>query len=370
MKIGFDATPLIHSVGGIARYAKNLLQALLELQSGDQFIGYIPAGTFSQLPWPPDKYPEGLKWVEVNRLSWRRRGASDELDVYHGTNFKLQTSGCRGSALTIHDLWLDRHPEHSKKLFGQHLSFLRTKRRVHKASRVIAVSEFTSNEIQELYEVPAKKISVVYHGISKEFFPDPGPNQNFGVFRERFGIPDKPYVLFLGGANPRKNHDTLFKAFAKNSILHQQYSLVVVGTQSFRGYSLEQAIQRVGLKQCVVCIDQVSLDELRVLYSRAEMFVFPSRYEGFGFPVLEAMACGVPVVTSKCSAMVEVAGDAALLVDPEHSEGLGQAMGQILQDSALQDTLRQKGITRAASFDWRRTAEQTLQVYRTMDSIK
>ena len=107
-----------------------------------------------------------------------------------------------------------------------------------------------------------------------------------------------------------------------------------------------------------------------MLYSRASLFVFPSRYEGFGFPILEAMACGVPVITSRCSALPEVAGDAAILVDPENPEALEQAMVQVLQDLDLQDTLRQNGVTRAASFDWMRTAEQTLQVYHSIGPKK
>ncbi len=370
MKIGFDATPLIHPIGGIACYAKNLLKALLELNSGDIFLGYIPIGTSSQLPWPTHEYGKRLRWVEVNHRSLRHRRATDQLDVYHGTNFKLQTSGRYGTVLTIHDLWLDRHPEYSKKFFGQRLSFYRTKRRVQQATRVIAVSEFTAKEIQELYGVPANKISVIHHGVSKDFFPDPGPIKHFSGFREPLGIRDKPFVLFIGGANPRKNHQALFKALAHNTYLSQEYSLVVVGSTSFKKLNLEKTIHDLGLEGCVVCVEQVSPEELRMLYSRASLFVFPSRYEGFGFPVLEAMACGVPVITSRCSALPEVAGDAAILVDLEISEALEEAMVQVLQDVDLQNTLRQKGVTRAASFDWMRTAEQTLQVYHSIGPKK
>ncbi len=366
MKIGFDATPLIHPVGGIANYAKNLLDALLELKSGDTFFGYIPTGTKSRLPWYSERHPDYLTWVEVGPLSFRSRGSKDELDLYHGTNFQLQTSGRYGTVLTIHDLWLDRYPEYSKKLFGQRLSFLRTKRRVQQATHVIAVSDFTAKEIKELYEVPANKVSVIHHGIPKEFFPDLDKNTDFLAFRERLGIPDKPFILFIGGANPRKNHYTLLKAFASNAFLRQNYSLILVGGTTFKNLTLERTIQNFNLGQCAICIDQLPLEELRVVYSRASLFVFPSRYEGFGFPVLEAMACGAPVITSRCSALPEVAGDAAVLVDPENVNALEKAMVQVLQDSDFQSTLRQKGLKRAASFDWARTAEQTLQVYQSI----
>lgn len=363
MKIGFDAAPLIHPVGGVARYARELLQAILALNSGDTIIGYIPVGTSSQLPWPVGEHQDNLKWVEIASFNFRRQGVIDQLDLYHGTNFKLQTSGRLGTVLTIHDLWLDRYPEYSKKFFGQRLSFFRTKRRVQQATHVIAVSDFTAREIQELYGVPASNISVVHHGLSNEFYPDPGQDKNFSDLRERLGIPSKPFVLFVGGANPRKNHQAVFQAVANNPLLCRDYSLVVVGSYSFKTLTLEKSIHNFGLKECVVCIEQVSLGELRMLYSRASLFVFPSRYEGFGFPVLEAMACGVPVISSKSSALPEVAGDAAILVDPGNVKALEHAMVQVLQDVELQKALRQKGLNRAAQFSWRRAAEQTLQVY-------
>ncbi|MDA0738942.1 MAG: glycosyltransferase family 1 protein [Nitrospirae bacterium] len=366
MKIGFDAAPLIHPVGGIANYAKNLLHALLELKSGDTFFGYIPTGTTTRLPWPIESHPDYLQWVEAGPLSFRVRGYIDQLDVYHGTNFKVQTSGRYGTVLTIHDLWLDRHPEYSKKLFGQRLSFIRTKRRVQRASHVIAVSDFTANEIQELYEVPAKKISVIHHGLPKDFFPDPGADTDYLALRERLGISGKPFILFVGGANPRKNHQTLLKAFAENAFLRQSYSLIMVGSTTFKRLTIGKTIHDLSVSECVVCIEQLPLNELRVLYSRASLFVFPSRYEGFGFPVLEAMACGVPVVTSRCSALPEVAGEAAVLVDPEDAKALEQAMVQVLQDSDFQATLRQRGLKQAASFDWTRMAEETLQVYQSI----
>ena len=363
MRIGFDATPLLQPVGGIACYARNLLHAMLELQSEDTFIGYLPPGGSSQVPWPADQYGDYLKWVETRPFRFRGQGERDQLDLYHGTNFKLQTSGRSGTVLTVHDLWLDHHPEYSKKLFGQRRSFFRTNQRIEQATRVIAVSVFTAKEIQEFYKVPAEKISVVPHGLSKDFFPDPGPDKTYRTLRERIGIPDKPFLLFIGGANPRKNHQVLFKAFASDAFSRRGYSLVVVGNPVFKNQTLGKTIHAYGLGDSVCCIAQVSLEELRMLYSRAVLFVFPSKYEGFGFPVLEAMACGVPVVTSCCSALPEVAGDAAILVDPDNAEALACAMRNVLQDADLRKTFREKGLTRAARFDWSRAAEHMLQIY-------
>lgn len=362
MQIGFDATPLIHFVGGIANYSKHLLQALLGLKSGDQFVAYIPSGFSSRVPWPAESFENRLKWVEVNSLNFKSRGEKDRLDLYHGTNFKLQTTGRYGGVVTIHDLWLDRHPEYSKKLFGQRLSYFRTKRRVQKASRVIAVSAFTAEEIGKFYAIGKEKISVIHHGISPEFFPDQN-REEFVRLREALGLPPKPYLLFVGGANPRKNHNILFQAIASHPALLQQYSLVLVGNPNFKNITLKTSIQEFGLEGVVIGVEEVPVQSLRVLYSHASLFIFPSLYEGFGFPVLEAMACGAPVITSKYSALPEIAGDAAILVDPTNARELGAAIKKVLSDSTLQKDLKEKSRKQIANFDWKRTAEQTLEVY-------
>lgn len=366
MNIGFDASPIISPIGGISSYVKNLLKALLDLKSRNTFFAYIPLGTSSLLRWPEEKYRDNLKWIETSRWGFRGCGINDQLDLYHGTNFKLQTSGRFGTILTIHDLWLDRYPEYSKKFFGQRLSFFQTKRRVQRANHIIAVSNFTANEIQEFYEVSVNKISVVHHGISREFFPDLRSDKDFDRLRVRFGIPNKPYIFFVGGANPRKNHKILFQAFSSNRFLSDTFSIVAVGNTSFRNLTMKKTIQDFGLHNNVVCIEQLDLEDLRALYSRAAAFVFPSRYEGFGFPVLEAMACGTPVLTSKCSALPEVAGDAALLVELENPKALEQAMVKTLQDAELRQRLREKGLKQAEKFKWSQAAEQMLKIYQTL----
>ena len=362
MKIGFDATPLIHPIGGIACYAKNLLKALLELNSGDIFFGYIPLGTSSQLPWPTHEYGERLRWVEVSPRSLRHRGTTDQLDVYHGTNFKLQTSGRCGTVLTIHDLWLDRHPEYSKKFFGQRLSFYRTRRRARHANRIIADSHFTAAEIQELYGIPAEKISVIHLGLTSDFFPDQD-EAKFSELRQRIGLPNLPYIFFVGGADPRKNHRVLLQAFSHHPFLRQHYRLVIVGSPTSRVGRIQQTSQELGILDKVVCVNKVAVEDLRLLYSHAAVFVFPSRYEGFGFPVLEAMGCGVPVIASKVSSIPEVAGTAALLVSPENEDELAHAITRVLQDPILQDVLRQQGLERSKAFSWSRTALETLKIY-------
>lgn len=362
MKVGIDAFPIVSSPGGVANYVYSLLNTFNNLKSSGECIAYIPKGCSGRAKEKLKDPTGSIKWLEVDPYTFRWRGGLDGLDVFHGTNFKLQTRGSRGTVLTIHDLWLDRYPEFSRKLFGQRLSFYRTRKRAKEASKIIAVSSFTAAEIEQLYEVPSEKISVIHHGISSEFFPEIDEDK-FSLMRVRMSFPNSPYILFVGGAGPRKNHHVLFQAFASNIFLMKNFVIIVVGNPIHKMGKVEASSEKFGISDKVFCVGMVALEELRLLYSHAALFVFPSKYEGFGFPILEAMACGVPVVTSNRSALPEIAGSAAALVNPDNSEELAHAMGQVLQDSALQASLRRKGLERIANFTWKKAATKTFELY-------
>lgn len=363
MRIGIDAFPAVSNSGGVGRYAWNLLKALVGLESGDEFVAYVPVvgrGAERTEEWESSSR---IKKVEVRRPFFRWRGWFDKLDLYHGTNFKVQTAGRLGSILTIHDLWLDRHGEYSQKVLGQHLSFVRTRRRAWQAARVITVSEYSAKDIQELYGLPKERIVVIPNGVSGEFRPDLDESR-FAEVRARYGIARGPYILFVGGGDPRKNHVTLFQAYAGKETLRHSHSLVIVGSASHRWGNVEETARVFGIRDRVVCTGAVPTRDLRLLYSNTDLFVFPSRYEGFGLPVLEAMACGAAVVTSNTTALPEVAGDAAILVDPQDPKELGEAMVRVVEDASLKATLKVRGIERARQFTWENAARQTLAVYR------
>ena len=355
MRVGIDAFPLQQRHGGIGYYVRNLLSALNDLRAEEEFIAYAPK--ISNPGWSQIKFVETNQWI----LPWRKW--LDSLDIYHGTNFKLQTYGQQGSVLTIHDLWLDRHPEYSKKLFGQRRSARRTCQRAWQADHLIAVSQYTANEIKDLYGIPDDRISVVYHGASAEFFSDLNEIK-FAALRGRLGLWSGPYVLFVGGADPRKNHRTFFQAFSSHADLYKNYCLVVVGNPNNRFGNLLESSQASNISHGLVCAESVSTEDLRLLYSHASLFTFPSRYEGFGIPVLEAMACGVPIVTSDRTALPEIVGDAAILVNPDDAEALANEMRRILDDANLQALMRKRGLERVKQFTWKQAARQTLEVYR------
>jgi glycosyltransferase involved in cell wall biosynthesis len=263
----------------------------------------------------------------------------------------------------VHDLWLDRHPDYSPKLFGQWAASARTRRTVWRAEKVITVSAFSADDIAERYGLPRERIAVVPNGVSEEFRPVLDPAA-FGRLRRRIGLLEVPFILFVGGADPRKNHQALARAVATRARELNEYYLVLVGDVVHRFGDLRRTVAEYRLGSRAVCPGRLGFEELRLLYSYADLFVFPSLYEGFGMPVLEAMACGAPVITSTTTALPEVAGDAALLVDPTNPEAVAEAMVRVLHDQTLRASLREKGFQRARQFTWEQAAQKTLAVYR------
>src|SRR5947208_2754067 len=182
--------------------------------------------------------------------------------------------------------------------------------------------------------------------------------------RRRIGLHADKYILFIGGADPRKNHATLVAAFAGRAEQLKSHALVLVGDRVHPFGSYMKTVRAHGLEAQVVCPGRLPSEDLRLLYSAAELFVFPSIYEGFGMPVLEAMACGAPVITSNTTSLPEVAGDAAILINPLNAGELGEAIVRVLSDEKLREGLRARGLERVKQFTWERAARHTMEVYR------
>lgn len=367
MRIGIDASPLIGDRGGVGWYTFHLLRSMLDLKEQVQFVLYVESEKIGRLPGDVRAWSsrEGVRWVEAGRWEVRGRGHRDGLDLYHGLNFKMRTTGRYGGVVTIHDLWRDRYPQYSVKLLGQRVSFYRTRRTAWRARKVITVSESTAHDMEELYGLPRTQIVVIHNGVSEEFYPEPA-TAGLDQLLRRLAVQPQPYLLFVGGADPRKNHRVLLEACERKRDLLRGRRLIAVGNAEHRFGDIRATARRLGLADLVVCAGRCSVPELRSLYSHAELFVFPSLYEGFGMPILEAMACGAPVITSSTTALPEVAGDAALLVDPQDAEALAEAMTRVIQDPGLREALKAKGRDRVRQFTWRRAAQQTLDVYRSL----
>ncbi len=363
MRIGIDAASLVGDKGGVGWHTHHLLRALLELKEETEYLGYLRPGSLQAdrlTGWPPDRR---MRWVETPRwlMSWR--GRWDRLDLYHGPNFKMHTEGRYGGIVTIHDLWLVRHPEYSRKLLGQAGSSKRAITTANRARKVVTVSEFSAREIESLYGIPRDHVVVIHNGVSDDFAPLANEEVRAEVCA-RWAIPAAGFILFVGGADPRKNHRGFLQAVARSRSQLGGRAILLVGDAEHPQGSYQATAQSLGLEQEVRCTGRLDREELRRLYSCTDLFVFPSRYEGFGMPVLEAMACGAPTITSSTSSLPEVAGDAALLVDPDDVEGLADAMVTALSDADLRQGLRQRGFERTKLFTWQRAAAATSALYR------
>jgi glycosyltransferase involved in cell wall biosynthesis len=363
MRIGIDAASIVGDKGGVGWHTHHLLRALLEVDEEIEYVGYLRPGSLQAgrlAGWPLNNR---MRWVETPRWLMPWRGRWDGLDLYHGPNFKMHTTGRFGGIVTIHDLWLARYPEYSRKLTGQAGSSRRARVTAMRARKVVTVSEFSAREIESLYEIPRDRLVVIHNGVSEEFAPLCN-EQVMAELRERWAIPPAGFILFVGGADPRKNHRVFLQAVARFRSRLEGRVVVLVGDAEHPQGSYGATAQLLGLEKEVRCTGRLDREDLRRLYSLADLFVFPSRYEGFGMPVLEAMACGAPTITSSTSSLPEVAGDAALLVDPDDVEALGQAMATVLSDQDLRQRLRQRGFERARLFTWQRAAMRTSALYR------
>jgi len=362
MRIGFDANPMIGDMGGVGWHCYHLLRRMLAQERGVDFVAYARPG--ADRPNSVGQWPrvERIQWVNSSRWGMGKRGSSDRLDLYHGANFKMQTVGRYGGVVTIHDLWLDRHPEYSKKMLGQWPSSFKTRQTALRARKVITVSEFSAKELMELYGLKREHIKVIPNGVSEDFTPRPD-DPAMTELRKRIGLASERYVLFIGGADPRKNHQIFLEAA---EIVRKKLGprmLVLVGSPNHPFGNYEETARKRSLLERVLCPGRLSTNDLQLLYSCTDLFVFPSLYEGFGMPVLEAMACGAPVLTSNSTALAEVAGDAAVLADPQDARALGEAMVRALEDEPLRAGLKIKGFARAKQFSWEQAATKTVELY-------
>ena len=371
MHIGIDAHAIGAQQGGNETYIRGVIRALAELDDRNRFTIYLAeAGVAEQWregfarqhpnfairllpkPTPLVRVPVFLAYE-----LWKR-----PVDVLH-----VQYTAppfCRVPVVaTIHDLAFEHMPE----TFTRRGSFqlkLTVRRTAQRAARIATVSEYSRQDLIRTYHLPPEKVVVTYNGVESHFTPDALPNEAEDV-RNRFGI-KRDYLLAVGSLQPRKNLVRLIRAYAKLRSENESFApqLVIVGRKLWLADEIFAEVRRQVWSDDVILTGYVSDDDLPKLYRQATAFVYPSLFEGFGLPPVEAMACGTPVVTSNVSSLPEVTGDAALLVDPLDQASIEAALLKITGDEALRARLREQGIAQAKRFTWREAAEKTLQLYR------
>ena len=369
MRIGIDFTAAVRQSAGIGRYTRLLIAALAQIDRENKYVllsaGRQPAGTL----WPANFGRRELPLTDRHlAILWQRlrlpvpvEWLTGSLDLFHSPDFVLPPVRRAKTVLTVHDLSFMRHPECSSPDLLDYLMST-VPRSVARADMILADSESTRLDLIELLQVPADRVRVIYAGVEERFVPQEDERLVESVL-QRYGI-RRPYILGLGTLQPRKNFPRLIEAFAR---LKQQqripHRLVIGGGKGWLYDAIYAAVTRCGLEQDVQLVGFVNDEDLPALYSAATVFAFPSLYEGFGIPVLEAMGCGTPVVTSNVSSLPEVAGDAALQVAPDDVAALANSLWRLIDDSRLRATLRERGHRQVLKFTWHRSAEQLLQVY-------
>lgn len=370
-RIGIDYTAAVHQRAGIGRYVRGLVAALAERQPRVEGRLFVAGGRGPELSPPPAGFelrPSRLSERTHARLWYRLRAPvpvewwTGPLDLFHATDFALPPTrpGTR-TVLTVHDLAFERYP--AETMPGM-LGYLRrvVPHSVRRAGHAITDSEATRRDVIELYHAAPEKVSVVYPGVSARF-GEPQRPERLAEVRRRYGLPDAPLVLTVGTMQPRKNHARLVEAFAQVAS-QTDAVLVVAGGKGWQYEAVHERVRQLGLEERVLFPGFVDDADLPALYAAATVFAYPALYEGFGLPVLEAMAAGTPVVTSAVSSLPEITGeDAALLVDPGSVDQIAGALARLLGDGDLRAHLARRGAARAAIFTWAATAEQLWQVY-------
>jgi glycosyltransferase involved in cell wall biosynthesis len=349
-----NATEVGRRRGGNESYLVGLIEGLAELD---------PPGQVSLLTcdWGrPFDLPPAFRQVNLgsyHRLPfflWQQTVALRRLraDWYLSTFF-LPASTYGQAAVLVHDLSFRAHPEYFPPAIALYMRLL-TNLAVRRADRIIALSQFTQRELARFHPAAAKKAVVVYPGVDRVFRPDPAPKD--GQALQAYGV-SPGYVLALGNIHPRKNLTRLLDAYVHLKEERESApAMVWGGLQRWESGELVDRARSVG----VVLPGFIAQEDLPALYRQAGMLVYPSLYEGFGLPPLEAMACGTPVIASNTTSLPEAVGEAALMVDPTRTEEITAAMARLLDEPPLRQVLQQAGVERAQEFTWRRTAQQLL----------
>jgi len=378
MRIGIDARFLTHpQKGGFKTYTENLVTALACVDDRNQYILYLDREPeqSTRIPQQPNFAYKVLKQLPGIGMPWREQvGISlqtvrDRIDLLHSPCLTAPLTHACPLVMTIHDtIWLFPQKYSRSDTFSLQWKLMEwyqiTIPRIasRHASAILTVSQLSKDDIVRYLGIDPAFIHVTHAAVSSLFQPvkDPGRAESLRI---KYGL-DSKFILGIGSADPRKNIETLVNSYALlPESLRTAYHLAIVWTAPVLAESISKRIQDLGISQFVHFLSDVPNEDLVLLFNEASLFVFPSLYEGFGLPILEAMACGTPVIAANTSSIPEVAGDAAYLVEPTDTKEISTAIAQVLSDDKFASEMVQKGLKRNAMFSWEKCARETLMVY-------
>lgn len=367
MTIGIDGSrAFIEGKTGTENYSYQIIKNLSSIDLKNNYLIYIKKSQVSNLKsqmWPQNFQ---FKIIDLPRL-WTQIGLAlrtfiDPIDVLFVPSHTLPLIKRPGlkTVVTVHDLGAEYLPALHQLKQVLYLNIM-THYQLKSADRIIAVSEATKADLINRVQIRKNKVSVVYEAADEKVFNKISTDSLQYVLRH-FKLQKNKYFLFVGTIQPRKNLEKIIEAFKVFSESTLGYDLVLAGGKGWKSDAIYDLPQKLGIGQEVRFIGRVTDEELRALYNGATGLVYPSLFEGFGLPIVEAFNCGCPVITSKISSMPEVAGDSAILVDPYNKEEIAEALGSLASKDTLRSSLIKKGYLRSKFFSWRKAAIDTLEV--------
>jgi glycosyltransferase involved in cell wall biosynthesis len=362
--IGIDARKIQDF--GIGTYVRNLVRSLAAIDAENQYVLFTKPADKDGLRDLPANFQVAAETSpvysvrELVSLSWQlyRR----KLDLYHSTHYVLPAWVQSRVVVTIHDIIHLLYPE----FLPSNLAFLYAQRMIRRSltrgDRIIAVSHNTRSDLMHHFDVDGRKIQVVHNGV-EDVFRKPLPSEDLDRWLRDLGL-SQPYLLFVGNPKPHKNLDNVVKAYARARRLAQfDAPLICVGHRDGSEFKIRQRAEYLGVGDRVRLLGHVAQEALPAIYQGATLFLYPTLYEGFGLPVIEAMASGVAVITSNTSALKEIAEGYAHLVDPLDIDGMAKAIARCMGDPEHRATLAKLGLRRSEDFRWDRAAKKTLEIY-------
>lgn len=370
MKIGFDAKRAARNRTGLGNYSRFVLQALADYAPDNEYVLYVPderkCGLLASLRGQfLRRFPRPGVWKRFSSL-WRVWGmtadlAKDGIEVYHGLSNELPLNIRKArkvkSIVTVHDLIFLRYPA-CYPLIDRMIYDYKFKRACRLSDRIIAVSECTKRDIVQLYGIPPEKIRVVYQGCDEAFKQEVGEEKKREV-RQKYELPDK-FVLYVGSIERRKNLMLVARALVH---LDDSYRVIAVGRHTPYADEVQKFLGANGLEGRMKMIHGVPFEDLPALYQTAETFVYPSLYEGFGIPLLEALNCGVPAVGAHGSCLEEAGGPGSLYVPPADDRALAEAIRRTYTDDTLRERMIREGKIYARRFEPGEIAKELLGMY-------